>query len=85
MKKVLIIWEEVGCATYLVELLLEKKDFDEVVRFHGHYINGTEDESLEKEMLAFFYDEDGNFRFPRSKDAMFGKEFDAVILTGFYV
>lgn len=85
---ILIVWCEVPESTDLVYIKVNRAIADRVRRFHDHYINGTDNEALAKEINEFFYAPNGRFLFDKSNEPFEPDEdnpIDMVIVTGMIV
>lgn len=79
--RTLVIWSDIP--EEIPKFFVTKED---VSNFSGCYINNIDDESLEREMIKFFYSsatEEGKFRFEFSIEPPNVTEFDKVIACGF--
>ncbi len=85
--KVLVIWSEVpDSISDFVILHLDDLHFSRITDYHDKYIGGfnSDEAFLEQEMIEFFYDSTGNFRFndKKIKGSIWEDHFDVIIRCG---
>lgn len=83
MKRVLIIWNEIPDDCSFIELNVNDEIAELLKTFHNFVINAVVDYHLERQMIQFFYTDDGKLKFEKQSQVIIDKHFDMIIITGF--
>lgn len=84
--KVCVVWCEIPEYTNFVLLDLNDKEYELVKTFNDHFINSTNiPQKTKMDMLKFFYDEEGAFKFNKTKGPLEFWSFELILMCGMFM